>query len=56
LEEITGDEGGRSVIERHKQEMQTIEMGETNALSDVDTWEAYQQVITEWQKIQAEKR
>ena len=52
LMEVTGDEGGRSVIERHRQDMATVEVGDTMATYDVDTWEAYQQVVEEWQRQQ----
>jgi molybdenum cofactor cytidylyltransferase len=49
---ITGDEGGRSVIERHRQEMITVELGDEVACYDVDTWEAYQQVLAAWRRNQ----
>jgi molybdenum cofactor cytidylyltransferase len=51
LMRVTGDEGGRSVIERHHQDMTTVELGTTLASFDVDTWEAYQQVLTAWQGL-----
>jgi molybdenum cofactor cytidylyltransferase len=50
LLEITGDEGGRSVVERHRQEVEAIELSDAIANYDVDTWEAYQQVVELWQK------
>jgi molybdenum cofactor cytidylyltransferase len=50
LMEVTGDEGGRSVIERHRQDLVTVEVGDTVAPYDVDTWDAYQQVVTEWHR------
>jgi molybdenum cofactor cytidylyltransferase len=50
LLQITGDEGGRSVIERHRQEVETIELSDAAPNYDVDTWEAYQQVVELWQK------
>lgn len=50
LLEMTGDEGGRKVIERYRQEMATREMGDDTSNFDVDTWEAYQQVLTIWQQ------
>jgi molybdenum cofactor cytidylyltransferase len=49
---VTGDEGGKRVIERHRQEMATVELGDAVATYDVDTWEAYQQVVAEWQRKQ----
>lgn len=45
----TGDEGGRSVIERYRQEVIMVEMGDAMASYDVDTWEAYQQVVEAWE-------
>jgi molybdenum cofactor cytidylyltransferase len=52
LMEVTGDEGGRSVIMRHPQAVATVEMSEATASYDIDTWEAYQQVVEEWQRTQ----
>ncbi|MGI9059929.1 MAG: nucleotidyltransferase family protein [Ktedonobacteraceae bacterium] len=52
---VTGDEGGRSVVERHKQELATIELGDVIANYDVDTWEAYQQVVEVWQNKATQK-
>jgi molybdenum cofactor cytidylyltransferase len=52
LMEVTGDEGGRSVIMRHPQDIATVEVSEATASSDIDTWEAYQQVVAEWQRTQ----
>lgn len=48
LLEVTGDEGGRSVLERHRDEIATVEMGNPLANIDVDTWEAYQRVVEVW--------
>ncbi len=50
LLEVSGDEGGRSVVERHRQELATVELGNAVANYDVDTWEAYQQVVELWQQ------
>jgi molybdenum cofactor cytidylyltransferase len=50
LLEVTGDEGGRRVVDRHQQELATVELGDAVANYDVDTWEAYQQVVEMWQK------
>ncbi|MFL5592327.1 MAG: NTP transferase domain-containing protein [Ktedonobacteraceae bacterium] len=50
LLEVSGDEGGRSVVERHRQDLETVELGEAMASYDVDTWEAYQQVVEAWQR------
>ena len=48
LIEVTGDEGGRTVLERHRQEVELIEIGDALANYDVDTWEAYEQVVEVW--------
>ena len=50
LLEVSGDEGGRSIVERHRQELETVELGDAMASYDVDTWEAYQQVVEAWQR------
>ena len=54
LMEVTGDEGGRKVIERHRQELATVELSDDVASYDVDTWEAYQQVVAEWSRKQTQ--
>jgi molybdenum cofactor cytidylyltransferase len=56
LMQITGDEGARSVVGRHRQQVATVELGDAMASFDVDTWEAYQQVVTEWQRQQQASR
>jgi len=55
LLEVTGDEGGRSIVERHRQELETVELGDAMASYDVDTWEAYQQVVEAWQRKKAQE-
>ena len=50
LLEITGDEGGRAVLENHRSEIAKVEHGNESASIDVDTWEAYQQVLDEWER------
>jgi molybdenum cofactor cytidylyltransferase len=55
LAAVTGDEGGRSVVERHREEIATVEVTDAQASFDVDTWEAYQQVVVEWQQKQGKK-
>jgi molybdenum cofactor cytidylyltransferase len=54
LMEVTGDEGGRTVLERHRQDVELIEMGSALANYDVDTWEAYQQVVQAWERKEKE--
>lgn len=54
LLQVTGDEGGRTVLERHRQEVELVEAGNALANYDVDTWEAYQQVVEAWEHKRAE--
>ncbi len=54
LLQVMGDEGGRSVLERHREEVDVVEMGNAVANYDVDTWEAYQQVLEAWEHKRAE--
>ena len=56
LLKVTGDEGGRSVLERHRDEIATVEMGNPLANIDVDTWEAYQQAVQVWERKKAEEQ
>ena len=56
LLEITGDEGGRAVLERHRSEIAKVEHGDESASIDVDTWEAYQQVVAEWERTKKTSR
>lgn len=53
LMEVSGDEGGRTVLERHREEVEYVELGDVAASYDVDTWEAYLQVVEAWQKKKA---
>jgi molybdenum cofactor cytidylyltransferase len=48
LIEVTGDEGGRTVLEYHRHEVELIEIEDALANYDVDTWEAYEQVVEAW--------
>lgn len=50
LLQVTGDEGGRGVLKRHPDEVATLEMGVEAANFDVDTWEAYQEVLAAWEQ------
>ena len=50
LLEVTGDEGGRTILERHPQELELVEMSDALANYDIDTWEAYQQVLEAWER------
>lgn len=52
LLEAQGDEGGRTVLQRHRNEVVTIDLGSATRWFDVDTWEAYQEVVAAWQNNQ----
>jgi molybdenum cofactor cytidylyltransferase len=52
LLEVTGDEGGRSVLDRHRDEIAPVAMGNPLANIDVDTWETYQRVVEVWEHKQ----
>ena len=54
LLEVSGDEGGRSILERHRDEVGTIEMGNVVANYDLDTWEAYQSILNAWENKKIE--
>jgi molybdenum cofactor cytidylyltransferase len=53
LLQVTGDEGGRGLLKRHPDEVVTIETGNQAASYDVDTWEAYQQVLRAWDDLKS---
>ncbi len=53
---ISGDEGGRSVVENYRAEIATVERPEITSQYDVDTWEAYQQVVTLWHQQENTER
>ncbi len=50
LLQVTGDEGGRGVLKRHVNEVANVEIENSEASYDVDTWEAYQRVVEAWDK------
>lgn len=56
LMEVQGDEGARSIIERHQSAIATIELNNAMASYDVDTWEAYQTVLAAWEKQEEHKK
>ncbi|HEX3270641.1 MAG TPA: molybdenum cofactor cytidylyltransferase [Ktedonobacterales bacterium] len=47
LEAITGDEGGRSVLARHPEQVRLVEIDDALAGFDVDTPEEYQTLVSE---------
>ncbi len=39
---VTGDQGGRAVLQRHGKEMASVFVEDTDAAQDLDTWQEYQ--------------
>jgi molybdenum cofactor cytidylyltransferase len=56
LLQTTGDEGGRSVIQHHRSDLATVEIGSDQPNIDVDTWDVYQQIVVEWQRNHSEEK
>jgi molybdenum cofactor cytidylyltransferase len=56
LLQVTGDEGGRQVVLEHRREVASVELGSELPNYDVDTWEAYQQVVALWEEQQRQGR
>jgi molybdenum cofactor cytidylyltransferase len=50
LRQTNGDEGGRSVLKRHPDDIATLDLAEKIMNVDVDTWEVYQQIQAVWEK------
>ena len=48
LRQISGDEGGRSVIARHPDQLRLYEIAEAEAALDVDDPQAYQRLLAQW--------
>lgn len=50
LLQVSGDEGGRSLIRRYAQASATLEVDEAEMNLDVDTWAAYLKAQAAWQR------
>ncbi len=48
----SGDEGGRKILERYPHETATLARDDATQNYDVDTWDAYQQVVALWEQQQ----
>lgn len=42
---VSGDQGGREVLQRHASEIEPVQMDDANAAEDVDTWQDYQALL-----------
>ena len=49
LTQVVGDKGGKIVMNCHSTEIENVDISDSMAEHDVDTWEAYQQAIADWQ-------
>ena len=45
---VTGDEGARSVVRRHRDSMTSVEVGDVADIMDVDTEDAYARLVELW--------
>jgi molybdenum cofactor cytidylyltransferase len=50
LEGVTGDEGGRSVIERHRDTLRLVEIANAAAALDTDSPDDYRHVLAAWDR------
>lgn len=42
---VSGDQGGREVLQRHASEIEPVEMDDISAAQDLDTWQDYQALL-----------
>lgn len=42
---VTGDQGGREILQRHPQEMAPVPIADADAAQDLDTWQEYQALL-----------
>jgi len=42
---VTGDQGGRAILQRHAQEIELVPMLDADAAEDLDTWQQYQTLL-----------
>lgn len=50
LRNVTGDEGGRSVIQRHPESVRLVDIAEADAALDADAPEDYQRILAAWER------
>lgn len=51
---VSGDQGGREVVARHRERMVTVPLASPDLTLDVDTWEDYQRLVSATVASQAE--
>jgi molybdenum cofactor cytidylyltransferase len=42
---VTGDQGGREVLQRHAREVEPVPIADADAAQDLDTWQEYQALL-----------
>jgi molybdenum cofactor cytidylyltransferase len=42
---VTGDQGGREVLQRHAHEVEPVQIADADAARDLDTWQEYQALL-----------
>lgn len=42
---VTGDQGGREVLQRHAQQVESVQIADIAAAQDLDTWQEYQALL-----------
>jgi molybdenum cofactor cytidylyltransferase len=42
---VTGDQGGREILQRHAAEIEPVHIADTDAAQDLDTWQEYQALL-----------
>lgn len=50
LNTVTGDEGGRSVIQQHHDNVRLVPIANTDAMLDADAPDDYQQILAAWER------
>lgn len=43
---VTGDQGGREVLQRHAREVEPVPIADADAAQDLDTWQEYQALLS----------
>lgn len=50
LKNVTGDEGGRSVIQHHPDSLRLVDIANVDAVLDADAPDDYQQILAAWER------
>jgi len=47
---VSGDQGGREVLQRHAAEVEPVQIAEAEAAQDLDTWQEYQALLKQLER------